>query len=172
MRGTMHRVQSLSKPAVWSGPVAEAEARAREAGAPLWVPAQCFVDDRGWSVMNLLVGAMSHEGQVNYSVQHPEVIKAWHRHAKQTDFWFCSVGHIKVGVYDQASGKAWAQVIGERAPGVMVIPPPLWHGAATVGAERAGLMYYVTRAYDLKNPDEERMAHDAVQGFPWTVRHG
>jgi dTDP-4-dehydrorhamnose 3,5-epimerase len=168
----MHSMRSLHKPTVWAGPIAQAEARAGAQREPLWVPAGTFVDDRGWSVMNLLVGAMSPGGQCNYSVQHPGVIKAWHRHGKQTDFWFCASGHIKIGVFDQESGRGWVQVVGERAPGVMVIPPPLWHGAATAGGERAGLFYYVTRAYDPADPDEERMAFDAVDGFPWSVRHG
>jgi len=30
----------------------------------------------------------------------------------------------------------------------------------------------VTHAYDAAAPDEERRAHDSVDGFPWTVRHG
>lgn len=169
---TNFAIKRLLKPKVWTGPIAEACARAAGSREPLWAPTSTFVDDRGWSMMNLLVGAMSPDGQMNYSVQHPGVIKAWHRHALQTDFWFCPVGHIKVGVFDQESGDAWVQVIGERAPGFMVIPPPLWHGAATVGHERAGLLYYVTHAYDAAKPDEERMAHDAVREFPWTTRHG
>lgn len=160
------------KPTVWTGPIAEADAAARERGEPLWTPASYFVDDRGWSLMNLLAGALSPEGQFNFSVQHPGVVKAWHRHALQTDFWLCLNGHVKVGVFDQATGRSWLQVIGERSPGVMIIPPPLWHGAATVGSERAGLFYYVTRAYDPAKPDEERLAHDGVSGFPWSTRHG
>ena len=36
----------------------------------------------------------------------------------------------------------------------------------------AGLFYYVTRAYDPANPDEQRMEFDRVPGFPWGVRHG
>ncbi len=168
----MPKVQSLSKPAVWSGAIADAAGAAAQRREPLWAPASYYVDDRGCSLMNLLAGAMSPEGQCNYSVQHPGVIKAWHRHAHQTDFWMCLMGHIKVGVFDADSGRAWMQVIGEKSPGIMVIPPPLWHGAATVGGEGAGLFYYVTRAYDPKSPDEERLAFDAVDGFPWSVRHG
>lgn len=168
----MHTYRTLQKPTVWTGPIAEADARARELREPLWAPASYFVDDRGWSVMNLLTGALSPQGQCNYSVQHPGVVKAWHRHANQTDFWFCLRGHIKVGVFDQDAGRAWVQVIGEQSPGLMIIPPPLWHGAATVGADRAGLFYYVTRTYDAASPDEERLAFDGVEGFPWSVRHG
>ena len=65
-----------------------------------------------------------------------------------------------------------AQAVARRNPGVLIIPPPLWHGAATVGPESAGLLYYVTHAYDAAHPDEHRRAWDSVEGFPWATRHG
>ncbi len=139
---------------------------------PIFVPQSVFTDDRGWSLMNQLLGVMKPEGQVNFSVQYPGVVKAWHRHSLQTDFWICLTGHIKVGVYREEDQKAWLAVIGEKKPGVMIIPPPLWHGAATVGDQQAGLLYYVTHAYNAKQPDEQRRGHDSVAGFPWGVRHG
>ncbi len=139
---------------------------------PIFVPQPVFTDDRGWSLMNQLLGVMKPEGQVNFSVQYPGVVKAWHRHSLQTDFWICLTGHIKVGVYREEDQKAWLAVIGEKKPGVMIIPPPLWHGAATVGDQQAGLLYYVTHAYNAKQPDEQRRGHDSVAGFPWGVRHG
>jgi dTDP-4-dehydrorhamnose 3,5-epimerase len=155
-------------PAAW-----EHAKRERE---PVFVPAQFFADDRGWSVMNQMQGVMGPQGQINFSVQYPGVIKAWHRHRLQTDFWMCLVGHIKVGVFREDDNAAWMLVIGEKRPGIMVIPPPLWHGAATVGDAQAGLLYYVTHAYNPKEPDEDRRAHDSVAvngvGFPWHVRHG
>lgn len=150
----------------------EAHRQALSDSEPVFVPATLFADDRGWSMMNQLQGVMTPEGQVNYSVQYPGVIKAWHRHTHQTDFWMCLRGHVKVGVQREGEGWAWLHVLGEKAPGVVVIPPTLWHGAATVGHEPAGLFYYVTKAYNAGNPDEQRRAHDALAGFPWGVRHG
>lgn len=155
------------KPQVFDGPVAEAYEAAQKEREPLLVPQRLFADDRGWSLMNQLQGVMSPEGQVNFSVQYPGVVKAWHRHARQTDFWICLHGHIKVGVHRAEDERSWMAVIGEKQPGVLVIPPPLWHGAATVGDERAGLLYYVTKAYDPQEPDEERRAFDSIPGFPW-----
>ena len=144
---------------------------ARRDVEPLFFPASVYTDDRGWSIMNQFQGVLSEEGQINFSTQYPGAIKAWHRHARQTDFWMCLTGHIKVGVYCGQTERAWALVIGEKRPGIVIIPPPLWHGAATVGPEPAGLLYYVTHAYDPKNPDEERMAFDQVPGFPWQPVH-
>ena len=31
--------------------------------------------------------------------------------------------------------------------------------------------YYVTKAFCPESPDEERMAHDAIEGFPWNIEH-
>lgn len=152
--------------------LADAHAAAREGKEPIFVPSVVFTDDRGWSLMNQMQGVMGPEGQINFSVQYPGVVKAWHRHALQTDFWICLTGHIKVGVHREGDGASWLQVIGEKRPGVLVIPPPLWHGAATVGDTPAGLLYYVTHAYNAAKPDEERRAFDSIAGFPWGVRHG
>lgn len=155
----------------FSGSIAEAFAAAKEAVEPLFVPIAPHCDDRGWSYMNQLQGVMSERGQMNYSVQNPGVVKAWHRHALQTDFWICLTGHIKVGVYREADNRRWLVVTGQMKPGVVVIPPPLWHGAATVGPEPAGLFYFVTHAYDPAKPDEERRGPESVDGFPWAVQH-
>ena len=157
---------------VWDDTVETGYRRALAEQEPVFVPARHFADDRGWSLMNQLQGVMSPKGQVNFSNQYPGVIKAWHRHKKQTDFWIVLKGHLKIGVHRQTDGVSWACVAGEKRPGTVIIPPTLWHGAATVGNESAGLLYYVTEAYDPANPDEERLAHDGIDGFPWEVQHG
>lgn len=138
---------------------------------PVFVRLRHYCDDRGWSLMNLLNGVMSAQGQINFSCQYPGVIKGWHRHTRQTDFWLCAMGHIKAGIFRERDGRAWAQVLGEKSPGVLIIPPTLWHGAATVGPQPAGLLYYVTHAFDRADPDEDRRAWNSVAGFNWQVEH-
>lgn len=167
----------ILSPKAWpSTDLAAAWEHAKRELEPVFVPASVFTDDRGWSLMNQMQGVMGPTGQVNFSVQYPGVVKAWHRHQLQTDFWMCLVGHIKVGVHRESDGATWLLVTGEKKPGVVVIPPPLWHGAATVGDTHAGLFYYVTHAYNAAKPDEDRRSFDSieVQGvkFPWGVRHG
>lgn len=152
-------------------PWREAHELAAERLEPLFVPCDQYCDDRGWSLMNLLDGAMSREGQINYSVQYPGIVKAWHRHDLQTDFWCVLRGHLKAGVFREEDGAMWSIVFGEKRPGVLVIPPPLWHGAATVGSSEASLLYYVTKAFDPENPDEHRRPWDSVDGFSWAAEH-
>ena len=142
-----------------------------KAHEPVFVPASLMMDDRGWSIMNQLQGVMAMSGQINFSLQYPGTIKAWHRHLNQADFWMCLHGHIKIGVYREDDEIAWQIVVGEKRPGVMVIPPELWHGAATVGNENAGLLYYVTQQYNPDQPDEQRMPFNKVAGFTWQVQH-
>ena len=83
----------VTAPTTHNGPLPDAFARATELSEPLFVPAQFFTDDRGWSLMNQMQGVLAPQGQVNFSVQYPGVIKAWHRHHKQTDFWICLLGY-------------------------------------------------------------------------------
>ncbi|MEM7228444.1 MAG: hypothetical protein AAF432_06480 [Planctomycetota bacterium] len=165
-------VTEVRRPDTFTGDWAEAESAALDAQAPLFVPITPFTDDRGWSLMNLLTGAMTERGQINFSMQYPQVVKAWHRHDHQTDFWCCLTGHLKTGVFRPTDGVAWVHVMGEKRPGVLVIPTPLWHGAACVGPTPAGLLYYVTNQYNPAQPDEHRRAWDSVRGFPWEVQHG
>lgn len=162
----------IAAPRTMTGDLRAAHRAAIEAREPIFVPASIYADDRGWSIMNQMQGVLAPEGQINFSVMYPGVIKAWHRHRLQTDFWMVLTGHLKVGVYREEDETAWLLVTGEKRPGVVVIPPPLWHGAATVGDTSAGLLYYVTHAYNPQTPDEDRRAFDSVPGFPWGVRHG
>ena len=152
------------------GPIADAFELAQRNAEPVLVPTRWFADDRGYSLMNQLQGVLSPEGQVNYSAMYPGVVKAWHRHQKQTDFWLCLHGHLKIGVHREDDGTLWQAVIGEKQPGVVIIPPPLWHGAATVGPEPAGLLYYVTHQYDPSEPDEQRRPWNEPADFPWGVQ--
>ena len=82
--------------------------RARSELEPIFVPITPFTDERGWSLMNLLAGVMSEQGQINFSVQYPDVVKAWHRHDHQTDFWCCVTGHLKVGIHRESDGRCRA----------------------------------------------------------------
>lgn len=151
---------------------AQAHQEALAAKEPRFVPVNPYTDDRGWSLMNLMTGVLSPEGQINFSTQYPGAIKAWHRHQKQTDFWCVLTGHLVVGVVREEDGVMWKLIAGEKRPGVVIIPPTLWHGATVAGPTSAGLLYFVTHAYDPKNPDEDRRAYDSFTDFSWAVAHG
>jgi dTDP-4-dehydrorhamnose 3,5-epimerase len=157
---------------IFNGDFVSAHKEAQKILEPIFVPVKCFVDDRGWSLMNLLNNVLSPEGQINYSWNYPGVVKAWHRHHIQTDFWLCTNGHIKAGIYDAHAGTTWSFIMGEKRPGILIIPPELWHGMTAVGSEPAGVLYYVNAAYNPSSPDEDRMDYNGVQGFSWETKNG
>jgi dTDP-4-dehydrorhamnose 3,5-epimerase len=167
----MAEVKSISSPRRLEADWPAAHQAATEACEPVFVPVHPHADDRGWSLMNLLAGALSPLGQINYSLQYPGVVKAWHRHQRQTDFWICVHGQLKAGIHREDDGQSWSQVMGEAQPGVLIIPPLLWHGATTLGPHPAGLLYYMSNAYDPAAPDEQRRAWDSVPGFAWACEH-
>ena len=162
----------LLTPRRFDGSIAEAHETARAQVEPLFLPASIFSDERGWSLMNLFQGVLGPQGQINYSVMYPGVIKAWHRHSRQSDMWLVTMGHLKLGVHNQDDGRSWLAVIGEKNPGIMIIPPPLWHGATATGGQPGGVLYYVSAAYDPADPDEQRRPFDSIEGFTWETRHG
>jgi len=149
---------------------------AKQLGEPTLLNIPCvFEDDRGWSFMNMLENLDSF-GQINFSHMHPGIVKAWHRHKKQTDIWIVVQGDLKIGVLrsKQASNpnfyaaeKAWSIVLGEHHPRILVIPPGLWHGCAVNTPYPAGLVYVVTVPYNLQSPDEERLAPSYFSDFSW-----
>lgn len=165
-------VTKLLAPRVVKGSWVECHEHAAAHNEPVFVDIKLFADDRGWSAMNLLSGVLRAEGQINFSMQYPGVVKAWHCHTRQTDFWMCAVGNIKAGVHRAEDATTWMTLMGEKKPGILIIPPGLWHGATAVGGEAAGLLYYVTHAYDDVKPDELRRPWDSIEGFPWGIRHG
>lgn len=127
-----------------------------------------YLDDRGYSVHDIfpLTG-----GQINYSDLVPGVIKAFHRHKKQTDHWCVIRGNAKVVLVDERSGKPEIKTfcIGEQNMQVIEIPPGVWHGYTPIGTEKAGMLYWVTEKYDPKAPDEERAPWDHFGADIWKV---
>lgn len=122
-----------------------------------------FLDDRGWAFYNIFDAV---PGQLNYSVLYPGIVKAWHRHKKQNDYFFVLLGNARVALHDPAAGKTETHFIGEKNPKVLKIPPGIWHGYTVLGPTPCGLLYYVDKKYDPSDPDEERASWDSF-GYNW-----
>ena len=58
-------------------------------------------DERGFfrEVIRETDGFFEHFGQWSHSLMYPGVIKAWHIHQRQTDWWYV-LGALKVALYD------------------------------------------------------------------------
>ena len=158
--------ESISHLAAWAKDMME----------PAFYEYPIFEDTRGWSVMNMMQGHMD-GGQLNYSEIRAGAVKAWHAHAHQTDFWFCTSGTILVGILRIVPGKIdpiiWRKVLSNKRPGILIIPPKLWHGYRALDClGSAGLLYYVDREYDTKNPDESRKGWNHFEIFDWSILNG
>ena len=127
-------------------------------------PIKPFLDDRGWSYHDIFGDVVG--GQVNYSVQFPGVVKAWHRHKKQTDYFCVLMGNIRVATHDSETGETKTYFMGEQNPSILKVPPGLWHGFTCLGDKPCGLLYFMTERYDPDDPDEERAPWDSF-GYNW-----
>jgi len=100
--------------------------------------------------------------QVNLSYTYPGTVRAWHRHLRgQVDYFLVIEGSMKICAYDDdeesATRGCLAEVVAcEDRPQIVRIPGHYWHGTKTVGYIPSLTVYFVTKLYDYKNPDEER----------------
>jgi dTDP-4-dehydrorhamnose 3,5-epimerase len=115
--------------------------------------------------------------QISHTLTFPGVIKAFHWHNYQTDYWYCVVGNIRVGLVDlrtdsPTEGQTMNICLGEVSRKVLKIPPGVAHGYQVLGNTPAQLIYYTTKPYDPQAPDEERIAWDDPSiGFDWTIKN-
>ncbi len=107
----------------------------------------------------------------------PELIKAFHWHRRQWDYWDFVQGSVRVVLVDlregsPTEGRVQVLICGTHAPKVIAIPPLVAHGYQVLGLTDAILCYYVTEPYDAASPDEGRISwRDPRIGFDWTIEN-
>jgi dTDP-4-dehydrorhamnose 3,5-epimerase len=107
----------------------------------------------------------------------PELIKAFHWHKKQWDYWDIGTGNARVVLVDlreesPTAGAIQQVILGENAPRMVAIPPYVAHGYQCLGTQDVQLIYYVTEPYNPKDPDEGRIAwNDPRIGFDWNIEN-
>jgi dTDP-4-dehydrorhamnose 3,5-epimerase len=110
-------------------------------------------------------------GQWSHSLMFDGVIKAWHYHQIQTDWWYVASGVLRVGLCDLRKDSPTYKntmdfLMGDLQPAQVVkIPPGIAHGCKTVQGP-VNLFYVTSRAYD---PDDEmRISYDDPEiDFDW-----
>jgi dTDP-4-dehydrorhamnose 3,5-epimerase len=120
-------------------------------------------DERGYLMEILRADWEGFErfGQSYVSLNYPGVIRAWHYHKKQTDYFVCVAGMITVPLYDgrkesPTHGEINEFVMGNHNPLMVKIPPGVYHGYKTLGVTPSLLINLPTEVYDPKAPDEFR----------------
>lgn len=110
-------------------------------------------------------------GQWSHSLMYPGVIKAWHIHRKQVDWWYAALGVLKVVLSDRRTGSAthgqlMEIYMGDQQPAwILRIPPGVAHGCKCISGP-ASLFYITSNTY---NPDDEgRIPYDdSAIGYDW-----
>ena len=103
--------------------------------------------------------------QVFMRTLYPGAISGWHAHATTTDRLFCAAGAMRLSLFDgrrtsPSFGTLFHVVAGDKRPTMVVVPPGIWHGVKSIGAETALLINIVDRAYSYDSPDHWRLPPD------------
>ena len=136
-------------------------------------------DDRGrlFEVLRCDEPLFRKFGQAYVTTTLPGVVKAWHRHRLQTDFFCCLMGMIKLVLYDDrpgspSEGSVEQVLLGQFKPRLVTVPPGVWHGWTCTSENEAMILNLATEAYDHSAPDEERLAPHGVLPYDWRRRDG
>ena len=111
-------------------------------------------------------------GQWSHSKMFPGVVKAWHLHKTQIDWWYVGAGLLLVALHDLRPDSPTYRTtqelyLGEDyAPAVLKIPAGVAHGCRVIGTAAAHLFYVTSLTY---NPEEEgRVRYDDPEiGYDW-----
>lgn len=144
-------------------------------------PFSLWPDDRGY----FLEVARMHQGlvadfpaestQVSAALNYPGIIKAFHFHKFQTDFWVPSCGLLQVTLVDlrlssRTYGVKNTLYVGNLRPWQILIPPGVAHGYKVIGETPSVLVYVTNRTYDPS--DEGRIPHnDTAIAYDWELQH-
>jgi dTDP-4-dehydrorhamnose 3,5-epimerase len=154
---------------------------------------QVHADQRGYFLEQLRRGDVDDEGrpflpehgfaQMSRSLAYarggnpPELIKAFHWHRRQWDYWDIVKGNARVVLVDlrpdsPSSGRTQVLVAGQNSPKMIAIPPLVAHGYQVLDLQDVLLCYYVTEAYNRDQPDEGRIPwNDPRIGFDWSIEN-
>ena len=85
------------------------------------------------------------------------VIKAWHQHVLQTDYFFVVTGSLLVVLFDPQTGNWMKIACREFGTPTIQIPSGIAHGYRVLGHEPATLIYAANELYNYTKPDEMRI---------------
>jgi dTDP-4-dehydrorhamnose 3,5-epimerase len=108
----------------------------------------------------------------------PGRIKGWGMHRLQTDRYLMTSGCVRVVLFDGREGSSTAGALvelnfTESTPGLVKIPPGVWHADQNWGESEAVIVNFPTRPYDPANPDKYRLdPHGGAIPFDWSAKDG
>jgi len=141
------------------------------------VPLKQIPDERG-KIMHMLKCTDPHFekfGEVYFSVAYPGVIKGWHLHKKQTQFYAVISGMIKLVLFDERKkSKSYGESVelftGEDNYQLIRIPHGVTNGYKVIGLKPAIVANCATEPHD---PDEI-VRYDPLKShikYNWDIKH-
>ncbi|HSU60169.1 MAG TPA: dTDP-4-dehydrorhamnose 3,5-epimerase family protein [Bryobacteraceae bacterium] len=144
-------------------------------------PFPVWPDDRGYFLeiarlgQDLVAKFPSATTQVSAAFNYPGIIKAFHYHKFQTDYWVPAAGLLQVALVDlrvgsRTHGAKNTLYVGALRPWQLLIPPGVAHGYKVIGEQPSVLVYITNRTYDPK--DEGRISYnDTAIAYDWELQH-
>ena len=144
-------------------------------------PFALWPDDRGYflEVARLGQGLVAEfpaaRTQVSVAVNYPGIIKAFHYHKFQTDFWVAAAGLLQVALVDlrresRTFGAKNTLYVGALRPWQVLIPPGVGHGYKVVGEQPSTLVYITNRIYDPSDEGRIPYNHPSI-AYDWELQH-
>lgn len=112
-------------------------------------------------------------GQVSHSFMVSGVVKAWHIHKTQVDWWYVVTGVIKAVLFDNRNdskthGELMEIVLGKAPPNKIIkIPPGVAHGLKVL--EGPADLVYVTSGVYAKDEEGRIPYDDPGIGYDWVA---
>ena len=118
-------------------------------------------------------------GQAYVTTTYPGVVKAWHYHELQEDYFTCLLGMIKLVIYDNRPASPTYRklnefFIGEHNLQLVVVPRLTYHGWKCISDREAMILNLVTEPYNYAKPDEHRLDphQNDVIPYSWARKDG
>ena len=144
-------------------------------------PLAIWPDDRGYFLeiarieQGLIAKFPTGSTQISAALNYPGIIKAFHFHRFQTDYWVPAAGLLQVAFVDlrrdsRTYGAKNTFYVGALRPWQLLIPPGVAHGYKVIGEQPSVLVYVTNRTY---NPEDEgRIAYNHKSiAYDWELQH-
>jgi dTDP-4-dehydrorhamnose 3,5-epimerase len=139
------------------------------------VPLKKISDERG-TIMHMLRSTDPHFekfGEVYFSIAYPGVIKGWHLHTKQTQFYAVIQGMIKLVLFDEreeskTKGELMELFTGEDNYQLIRIPFGVVNGYKTIGVKPA----IVANCATIPHEPNEMLRYDPLKNhiqYDWEL---
>jgi dTDP-4-dehydrorhamnose 3,5-epimerase len=106
--------------------------------------------------------------QVTSTLTFPKRVRAWGLHRFTIDRLFAATGSLLIVCYDgrrdsPTFGRINEFMFGGRNPGLVVIPPGIYHGWQNIGDDEATIVSMPSQLYDYDAPDRWELPWDSSE---------